>query len=164
MPDMITMAKSLAGGTTLSAVCGKAEVMDGPAPGGLGGTYAGNPLAIAAAHAVIDIIEEEKLVERANYLGEKLTKRLKAAQAKIPSLKEVRGLGSMIAAEFFDPATNKPSMDAVKRVQQAALDEGLILLTCGVYGNAIRFLYPLTIQDALFDEALDIIDRALAKA
>lgn len=164
MPDMITMAKSLAGGTTLSAVCGKAEVMDGPAPGGLGGTYAGNPLAIAAAHAVIDIIEEEKLVERANYLGEKLTKRLKAAQEKIPSLKEVRGLGSMIAAEFFDPATNEPSMDVVKRVQQAALAEGLILLTCGVYGNAIRFLYPLTIQDALFDEALDIIDRALAKA
>ncbi|MDZ4212607.1 MAG: 4-aminobutyrate--2-oxoglutarate transaminase [Methylotenera sp.] len=164
MPDMITMAKSLAGGTTLSAVCGKAEVMDGPAPGGLGGTYAGNPLAIAAAHAVIDIIEEEKLVERANYLGDKLTKRLKAAQAKTPSLKEVRGLGSMIAAEFFDPATNEPSMDVVKRVQQAALDEGLILLTCGVYGNAIRFLYPLTIQDALFDEALDIIDRALAKA
>ncbi|MDO9394261.1 MAG: 4-aminobutyrate--2-oxoglutarate transaminase [Methylotenera sp.] len=164
MPDMITMAKSLAGGTTLSAVCGKAEVMDGPAPGSLGGTYAGNPLAIAAAHAVIDIIEEEKLVERANYLGEKLTGRLKAAQAKTPSLKEVRGLGSMIAAEFFDPATNEPSMDVVKRVQQAALDEGLILLTCGVYGNAIRFLYPLTIQDALFDEALDIIDRALAKA
>ncbi|MDP1657913.1 MAG: 4-aminobutyrate--2-oxoglutarate transaminase, partial [Methylotenera sp.] len=164
MPDMITMAKSLAGGTTLSAVCGKAEVMDGPAPGGLGGTYAGNPLAIAAAHAVIDIIEEEKLVERANYLGEKLIGRLKAAQVKTPSLKEVRGLGSMIAAEFFDPATNEPSLDVVKRVQQAALAEGLILLTCGVYGNAIRFLYPLTIQDALFDEALDIIDRALAKA
>ncbi|MDI1299510.1 4-aminobutyrate--2-oxoglutarate transaminase [Methylotenera sp.] len=164
IPDIITMAKSLAGGTTLSAVCGKAEVMDGPAPGGLGGTYAGNPLAIAASHAVLDIIEEEKLVERANVLGAKLTARLKAAQAKIPAIKDVRGLGSMIAAEFFDPATNKPSMDAVKRVQQAALAEGLILLTCGVYGNAIRFLYPLTIQDEVFDEALDIIDRALAKA
>lgn len=164
MPDIMVMAKSLAGGMTLSAVCGKAEVMDGPAPGGLGGTYAGNPLAIAAAHAVIDIIEDEKLVERANYLGEKLTKRLKAAQAVTPCLKEVRGLGSMIAAEFFDPATDEPSMDAVKRVQQAALAEGLILLTCGVYANAIRFLYPLTIQDSVFDEALDIIDRALAKA
>ena len=164
IPDIITMAKSLAGGTTLSAVCGKAEVMDGPAPGGLGGTYAGNPLAIAASHAVLDIIEEEKLVERANVLGAKLTARLKAAQAKLPAIKDVRGLGSMIAAEFFDPATNEPSMDAVKRVQQAALAEGLILLTCGVYGNTIRFLYPLTIQDDVFDEALDIIDRALTKA
>lgn len=164
VPDVMVMAKSLAGGMTLSAVCGKAEVMDGPAPGGLGGTYAGNPLAIAAAHAVIDIIEEEQLVARANYLGEKLTARLAKAQVSIPSIKEVRGLGSMIAAEFFDPATNEPSMDAVKRVQQAALAEGLILLTCGVYGNAIRFLYPLTIQDEVFDEALNIIDRALAKA
>ena len=164
VPDVMVMAKSLAGGMTLSAVCGKAEVMDGPAPGGLGGTYAGNPLAIAAAHAVIDIIEEEQLVARANYLGEKLKARLTKAQVNIPSIKEVRGLGSMIAAEFFDPATNEPSMEAVKRVQQAALAEGLILLTCGVYGNAIRFLYPLTIQDEVFDEALNIIDRALAKA
>ena len=164
IPDIMTMAKSLAGGTTLSAVCGKAEVMDGPAPGGLGGTYAGNPLAIAASHAVLDIIEEEKFVERANTLGARLTARLKAAQSKIPSIKDVRGLGSMIAAEFFDPATNQPSMDAVKRVQQAALAEGLILLTCGVHGNAIRFLYPLTIQDDVFDEALDIIDRALTVA
>lgn len=164
IPDIITMAKSMAGGTTLSAVCGKAEVMDGPAPGGLGGTYAGNPLAIAAAHAVIDIIEEEQLVARANVLGEKLTKRLKAAQAKLPSIKEIRGLGSMVAAEFFDPNTGEPSTDAMKRVQAAALEEGLILLSCGIYVNALRFLYPLTIQDAVFDEALDILDRALLKA
>ena len=164
IPDIITMAKSMAGGTTLSAVNGKAEVMDGPAPGGLGGTYAGNPLAIAAAHAVIDVIEEEQLVARANFLGEKLTKRLKAAQAKVPSIKEIRGLGSMIAAEFFDPDTGEPSAEITKRVQKAALEEGLILLTCGVYTNAIRFLYPLTVQDHVFDEALDIIDRALLKA
>jgi 4-aminobutyrate aminotransferase len=164
IPDIITMAKSMAGGTTLSAVSGKAEVMDGPSPGGLGGTYAGNPLAIAAAHVVIDVIEEEKLVARANYLGEKLTSRLKAAQAKVPALKEVRGLGSMIAAEFFDPKTGEPSTDAMKRVQAAALEEGLILLSCGVYVNALRFLYPLTIQENVFDEALDILDRALAKA
>lgn len=108
IPDIITMAKSLAGGTTLSAVCGKAEVMDGPAPGGLGGTYAGNPLAIAASHAVLDIIEEEKLVERANVLGAKLTARLKAAQAKVPAIKDVRGLGSMIAAEFLIPLPMNP--------------------------------------------------------
>jgi len=164
MPDIMVMAKSLAGGTTLSAVCGKAEIMDGPAPGGLGGTYAGNPLAIAAAHAVIDIIEKEQLVARANDLGEKLMTRLKAAQARVPALKQVRGLGSMIAAEFFDPDTNQPSSDAMKRVQQAALEEGLILLSCGIHNNVIRFLYPLTTEDAVFDEALAIIDRALTKA
>ena len=138
--------------------------MDGPAPGGLGGTYAGNPLAIAAAHAVLDVMEEEKLVERANDLGEKLVARLKKAQKNVPSLKEIRGLGSMIAAEFYDPATDEPSTDAMKRVQAAALEEGLILLSCGVYVNALRFLYPLTIQDDVFDEALDILDRALLKA
>ncbi len=164
MPDMMVMAKSLAGGMVLSAVCGRAKAMDGPAPGGLGGTYAGNPLAIAAAHAVLDIMEEEELVARANYLGEKLVARLKAAQKNVPSLKEIRGLGSMIAAEFYDPVTNDPSTDAMKRVQAAALAEGLILLSCGVYVNALRFLYPLTIQDEVFDEALDILDRALLKA
>lgn len=164
LPDIMTLAKSMAGGMTLSAVCGRAEVMDAPAPGGLGGTYAGNPLAIAAAHAVIDVMEQEQLVARANRLGEKLTARLMAAQAHVPALKEVRGLGSMIAAEFFDPATGAPSPDAVKRVQQAALGAGLILLSCGVYGNVVRFLYPLTIEDAVFDEALDILDRALAEA
>ncbi|HUX81656.1 MAG TPA: 4-aminobutyrate--2-oxoglutarate transaminase [Halothiobacillus sp.] len=164
LPDIMTMAKSMAGGMTLSAVCGRADVMDAPAPGGLGGTYAGNPLAIAASHAVIDVIEQEKLVERSNWLGEKLMARLTAAQHCVPALKEVRGLGSMVAAEFFDPATGAPSPDAVKRVQQAALEEGLILLTCGVYANVMRFLYPLTTEDAVFDEALDILDRALAKA
>ena len=163
MPDIITMAKSMAGGTTLSAVCGKAEIMDGPAPGGLGGTYAGNPLAIAAAHAVIDIIEQEQLVARANVLGDRLVARLKKAQKNNPTIKEVRGLGSMIAVEFYDPSSDQPSMEITKQVQQAALAEGLILLTCGVYTNALRFLYPLTIQDAVFDEALDILDRALMK-
>ena len=164
LPDMMTMAKSLAGGTTLSAVSGKAEVMDGPAPGGLGGTYAGNPLAIAASHAVLDVIEEEGLVQRSNDLGEKLKARLQAAQSKVPSLKDVRGLGSMIAAEFFDPATGEPSPDITKRVQQAALEKGLILLTCGVHANVIRFLYPLTTEQAVFDEALDIIGEAFMKA
>ena len=164
LPDIMTMAKSMAGGTTLSAVCGKTEVMDGPAPGGLGGTYAGNPLAIAASHAVIDVMEEEQLVERANILGAKLTQRLKTLQAKIPALKDVRGLGSMIAAEFFDPKTQMPSSEITKHVQQAALAKGLILLTCGVYTNALRFLYPLTIEDAVFDEALAILEGALLSA
>ena len=164
LPDIMTIAKSMAGGMTLSAVCGKSEVMDGPAPGGLGGTYTGNPLAIAASHAVIDVIEQGNLVERSNVLGKKLTARLVAMQAKVPALKEVRGLGSMVAAEFFDPATGEPSPEAVKRVQQAALEDGLILLTCGIYLNVMRFLYPLTTEDAVFDEALDILDRALMKA
>lgn len=164
IPDITVMAKSLAGGMVLSAVNGKAEVMDGPAPGGLGGTYAGNPLAIAAAHAVLDVMEEEQLVARANDLGEKLVKRLKAAQTKVPAMKEIRGLGSMIAVEFCDAKTGEPSTDAMKRVQAAALEEGLILLSCGVYVNALRFLYPLTIQDNVFDEALEILGRALLKA
>jgi 4-aminobutyrate aminotransferase len=164
LPDIMTIAKSMAGGMTLSAVCGKTAVMDGPAPGGLGGTYAGNPLAITASLAVIDVIENENLVERSNVLGKKLMARLNTLKAKVPALKEVRGLGSMVAAEFFDPATGEPSPDAVKRVQQAALAEGLILLTCGVYANVIRFLYPLTTEDAVFDEALGIIERALLKA
>ena len=164
LPDVTVMAKSLAGGMVLSAVCGKAEVMDGPAPGGLGGTYAGNPLAIAAAHAVLDVMEEEQLVARANVLGEKLVARLKVAQNKVPAIKEIRGLGSMIAVEFYDSKTGEPSTDAMKRVQAAALEEGLILLSCGVYMNTLRFLYPLTIQDNVFDEALDILDRALLKA
>ena len=164
LPDIMTIAKSMAGGMTLSAVCGKSEVMDGPAPGGLGGTYTGNPLAIAASHAVIDVIQNENLVERSNVLGKKLIARLTAMQTKVPALKEVRGLGSMVAAEFFDPASGEPSPDAVKRVQQAALEEGLILLTCGVYANVMRFLYPLTTEDAVFDEALEILERALLKA
>ena len=164
LPDMMVMAKSLAGGMVLSAVSGRAEAMDGPAPGGLGGTYAGNPLAIAAAHAVLDVMEEEQLVARANYLGEKLVARLKAAQTTVPALKEIRGLGSMIAAEFYDPQTNEPSPDAMKRVQAAALEKGLILLSCGVYMNTLRFLYPLTVQDDVFEEALSILEGALLHA
>ncbi len=163
LPDITTLAKSMAGGMTLSAVCGRAEVMDGPAPGGLGGTYAGNPLAIAAAHAVIDVIEREQLVARSAALGARLTARLQALQARVPALREVRGPGSMVAAEFFDPASGKPSPEIAKQVQQAALADGLVLLTCGVYVNVVRFLYPLTIEDAVFDEALEILERALLK-
>ena len=164
LADIMTMAKSMAGGTTLSAVCGRAEVMDAPLPGGLGGTYAGNPLAIAASHAVIEVIEEEKLLERANVLGDKLKAHLNAARAKFPQIADVRGPGSMIAAEFNNPATGKPDADFTKRVQTEAKNRGLILLTCGVYFNVLRFLYPLTISDAVFDEALGILDSAMAAA
>ncbi|RLK38737.1 4-aminobutyrate--2-oxoglutarate transaminase [Cupriavidus plantarum] len=162
-PDLITMAKSLAGGMPLSAVCGRAEIMDAPQPGGLGGTYAGNPLAVAAAHAVIDVITEERLCERAAALGTQLTEHLLSLRPRCPSLAEVRGIGSMIAAEFTDPATGAPSPDAAKRVQTRALEAGLILLTCGVHGNVIRFLYPLTIPQAQFDAALAILEKALVE-
>ena len=162
--DMITMAKSMAGGTNLSAVCGRTEVMDGPEPGGLGGTYAGSPLGIAAAHAVIGIIEEEKLLERSNQLGEKLKAHLNARRSAFPGISDVRGPGSMIACEFSDPKTGKPDADFTKHVQAEDKKRGLILLTCGVYFNVIRFLYPLTIQDTVFDEALAILDAAMDAA
>ncbi len=147
--DLITMAKSLAGG------------MDAPAPGGLGGTYAGNPLAIASAHAVLDVIDDEKLCQRANELGAQLKEVLEQAQSK--AIAQVRGLGSMIAIEFNDPATGKPSPDITRDVQQAALEQGLLLLTCGVYGNVIRFLYPLTIPQAQFTQALNILKQVLPR-
>jgi len=162
-PDLITMAKSLAGGTTLSAVSGRQAVMDAPAPGGLGGTYAGHPLAIAASHAVLDVIEEEQLCQRAQRLGDKLIGHLIAQRAVRPRIGDIRGLGAMVACEFIDPKTGAPDADTTKKVQAAALARGLLLLTCGVYGNVIRFLFPLTIEDAVFDEGLAVLDAALAE-
>lgn len=162
--DIITMAKSLAGGMPLSAVCGRAKVMDAPAPGGLGGTYAGNPLAVAAAHAVIDTIQKESLLDRSISLGAKLRKFLEAARTGNASIAEVRGVGSMNAVEFVDPANGCPSAEIAQRVQQRALEKGLVLLTCGMYGNVIRFLHPLTIPDAQFDQALATIGQALKEA
>ncbi len=162
-PDLITMAKSLAGGMPLSAVSGRAEVMDAPAPGGLGGTYAGNPLAIASALAVLEVIEEEQLCERSRVLGEALVAALNNARASCPYIAEVRALGSMVAVEFSDPQTGEPSPAFTQKVQAHALEAGLLLLSCGVYGNVIRFLYPLTIPDAQFRRALDIISRSLTQ-
>ncbi len=159
--DLITMAKSLAGGMPLSAVAGRADVMDAPAPGGLGGTYAGNPLAIASAHAVLDVIDDEKLCQRANELGAQLTDVLEQAQSGSKAIAQVRGLGSMIAVEFNEPETGKPSAEITREVQQAALDQGLLLLSCGVYGNVIRFLYPLTIPQEQFTRALTILKQVL---
>ncbi len=162
-PDLITMAKSLAGGLPLSAVAGRAEVMDAPAPGGLGGTYAGNPLAVAAAHAVLDVIEEEDLCERANHLGKHLVEVLTKAKADCPFIADIRAQGSMVAVEFNDPKTGEPSAEFTKQVQDNALAAGLLLLSCGVYGNVIRFLYPLTIPEVQFRKALDIIHQSLTR-
>ncbi|AQR65969.1 4-aminobutyrate--2-oxoglutarate transaminase [Aquaspirillum sp. LM1] len=164
IPDLMTMAKSLAGGYPLSAVTGRAEIMDAPAPGGLGGTYAGSPLALAAAEAVIDLITEEKLCERAQLLGDKLKAKLNSLKADIPHIVEARGQGAMVAVEFMQPGAHTPDADFTKKAQQYALQHGLILLTCGMYYNVMRFLFPLTIEDAVFDEALGIMEAALRHA
>lgn len=159
--DLIAMAKSLAGGMPLSAVAGRAEVMDAPAVGGLGGTYAGNPLSVAAAHAVIDVIEEENLCVRSQLLGEELVAFLEQIRGDCPAIADVRARGSMVAVEFNDPDTGEPSPEITRKVQKNALDSGLLLLICGTYGNVIRFLYPLTIPDAQFRQALSILTTSL---
>jgi 4-aminobutyrate aminotransferase len=161
LPDLITVAKSLAGGFPLSALIGRAEIMDAPIPGGLGGTYAGNPLALAAAGAVLDVIDEEHLVERSQQLGAKLKEKLHGLKAAVPHIADVRGLGSMVAVEFLKPGTHEPDAVFTKKVQTEAMKRGLILLTCGSYYNVVRFLYPLTTEDSVFDEALDILEAAL---
>ncbi|MEM5429921.1 4-aminobutyrate--2-oxoglutarate transaminase [Cupriavidus oxalaticus] len=161
-PDLTTMAKSLAGGMPLSAVCGRAEVMDAPAPGGLGGTYAGNPLAVASALAVLDVLESEKLIERGAELGQRLMTRLESLRPRVPQIAEVRGVGAMVAVEFRQ-ADGSPDPDFTRTVQNRALEKGLLLLSCGVYGNVIRFLFPLTIQDAVMNEGLDILAEALTR-
>ena len=168
VPDLMTIAKSLAGGVPLSAVTGRAEIMDAPAPGGLGGTYAGNPLAIAAAHAVIDVMREERLPERGQMLGDRLKAVLESLRADVPQIADVRGLGAMVAVEFNRAGSgvevNVPDPDFTKAVQAEALKRGLILLTCGVNANVVRFLFPLTIQETVFDEAMDVLRVAVRAA
>lgn len=161
-PDMITMAKSMAGGFPISAVVGRAEVMDAPAPGGLGGTYAGSPMSCAAALAVLDIFEKENLLARSRQLGERLTASLKAMAAKNKCIADVRGLGAMVAIELCKGGDlHQPDADMTKRLCAEATKRGLILLSCGTYGNVIRILVPLTASDAIVDEGLAIIDAAL---
>ena len=164
IPDLMCIAKSLAAGVPLSAVTGKAEIMDAPAAGGLGGTYAGNPLAIAAAHAVIDVMAEERLPERGQRLGDQLKAQLESLRSDVPQIADIRGLGAMVAVEFNRAGTTEPDVDMTKRVQAEALARGLILLTCGVNANVIRFMFPLTVQDAIFDEAMGILQAALRAA
>ncbi|WP_188130991.1 4-aminobutyrate--2-oxoglutarate transaminase [Paraburkholderia panacisoli] len=163
-PDLMTMAKSLAGGMPLSGVVGRADVMDAAAPGGLGGTYAGNPLALAAAHAVLDIIDEEGLCERATVLGERVKAKLSALRRDVPQIADVRGPGGMVAVEFCKPGGTQADAEFTKRVQARALERGLLLLVCGVYSNVVRFLFPLTIQDTVFDEAMAILEDVLKES
>ncbi|MEB3754498.1 4-aminobutyrate--2-oxoglutarate transaminase [Acinetobacter sp. MD2(2019)] len=154
--DLITMAKSLGGGFPISGVVGRSEVMDAPNPGGLGGTYAGSPVAVAAAHAVIDVIESEKLCDRANELGAELVQHLNHIQANSGNIvTDIRALGSMVAVEL-------ETAEQAKAVQSFAMENGLLILTCGKYGNVIRFLYPLTIPVAQFRQALDILKQGFA--
>ncbi|TCV95081.1 4-aminobutyrate--2-oxoglutarate transaminase [Biostraticola tofi] len=159
--DLITLAKSLGGGMPISAVAGRAEVMDAPGPGGLGGTYAGNPVAVASALAVLEVIEEENLCQRARQLGSQLMDTLEQLKIECPAMAQVRGQGSMVAVEFYSPKTGEPDAAYARKIQSQALAQGLLLLTCGVHGNVIRFLYPLTIPAAQFNAALDLLKRLL---
>ena len=162
--DLTCMAKGLGGGLPIAAVTGRASIMDAANPGGLGGTYGGNPLGIAAAHAVLDVIEDENLCERANMLGSRLRQRLEGMRATTPQIVDIRGPGFMVAVEFNVPGGHEPDADFTNRVKAEAQARGLILLTCGVYGNVVRFLAPITIQDEVFAEALDIIEASVAAA
>jgi len=160
-PDMITLAKSLAGGFPLSAVTGRKDVMQSAKPGGLGGTYAGSPIAIAAALAVLEVIEQEKLVERSQILGEMIVGHLKQ-MSELSCMGEVRQLGAMVALELIkDNDPMQADADLAKALVQAAAKAGLILLSCGTRGNVIRFLAPLTISDDLLAEGMTILSGCL---
>lgn len=162
-PDLITTAKSLAGGYPLSGVVGRADVMDAPAPGGLGGTYAGSPIACVAALAVIDVFEKEKLLERSRTMGKRLMGSLHALATHTPAIGDIRGLGAMVAIELFEGGDiTRPDSALTKRVVNEALRRGLILLSCGTYSNVIRILVPLTASDALLDEGMQLLADSFA--
>lgn len=162
VPDLITIAKSVAGGVPLSAVTGKAEIMDAPGPGGLGGTFAGSPLACAAGLAVLEVIREEQLLKRSQEIGRFMSSRLKGLQVRFPCVGEVRNLGAMVALELVkNLRAEEPDAELTKAVVQAAGRRGLIILSCGVYSNVIRFLAPLTISDALLKEGCSVFEQTL---
>jgi 4-aminobutyrate aminotransferase/(S)-3-amino-2-methylpropionate transaminase len=161
-PDLVVMAKSLAAGLPLSAVVGKAPIMDAPLPGGLGGTYGGNPLACASALAVLDVFETEGLVARGAAIGEQIRGALLRLQARVPAIGDVRGLGAMLAIELVaDPATKAPDAELAQRIIDAARDRGLLLLKCGPHKNVVRLLPPLTATSEEVASALDRLEGAL---
>jgi 4-aminobutyrate aminotransferase/(S)-3-amino-2-methylpropionate transaminase len=164
-PDLVVMAKSLAAGLPLSAVVGKAAIMDAPLPGGLGGTYGGNPLACAAALAVLDVFEAEGLVARASAIGEQIRSALLRLQARVPRIGDVRGLGAMLAIELVtDPASKAPDADFAQRVIDHARDLGLLLLKCGPHKNVVRLLPPLTASLEEITAGLERLDAAVLDA
>jgi 4-aminobutyrate aminotransferase/(S)-3-amino-2-methylpropionate transaminase len=161
--DLMVLAKSMAGGFPLSAVVGRADIMDAVAAGGLGGTYAGSPLACAAALAVLEVIEQQQLVARSATMGAYMMKRFNEMAKRFSAIGEVRGLGAMVAIELFkDQARRQPDADLTKALLAEAAKRGLILLSCGMYGNVIRVLVPLTASDAIVGEGMDIIEQSLA--
>jgi len=162
-PDLITTAKSMAGGFPISGVVGRAEVMDAPAPGGLGGTYAGSPIGCAAALAVLKVFDDQQLLARSRALGERLTAGLRRIAAVEPAIGDVRGLGAMVAIELFEEGdTARPDAALTRKVVAEAARRGLILLSCGTYGNVIRVLVPLTASDLLVDEGLALLADSFA--
>jgi 4-aminobutyrate aminotransferase/(S)-3-amino-2-methylpropionate transaminase len=163
-PDLVTCAKSLAGGFPLAGVVGRAKIMDAPEPGGIGGTYAGNPVACAAALGVFDAFEQDKLMEKALKQGETIMKRMKAIKAKGKGMPigDVRGLGAMCAFELVtEHGGNKPDAAGAKALAAKCLERGLLILTCGVYSDTVRLLTPLTVSDAVLGEGLDILESAI---
>jgi 4-aminobutyrate aminotransferase / (S)-3-amino-2-methylpropionate transaminase / 5-aminovalerate transaminase len=161
-PDLMTMAKSLAGGFPLAAVVGKQQIMDAPITGGLGGTYAGSAVSCAAALAVLEVMEKEKLPARANQVGDILMQRLRKFQGEFTCVGEVRGLGAMVAMELVrNRDAHAPDADLAKALVQRAAANGLVLLSCGLYANVIRLLVPLTASDAIINEGMDIIEKSL---
>jgi 4-aminobutyrate aminotransferase/4-aminobutyrate aminotransferase/(S)-3-amino-2-methylpropionate transaminase len=165
VPDLITTAKGLGGGFPLSGVTGRAAIMDAAHPGGLGGTYGGNPISIAAAHAVLDVVEAEGLCARAANVGDKMRTRLQALARELPCIGDVRGLGAMVAMELVkDPKTKEPDAELTASVLAHAEQRGLILLSCGTSANVVRLLAPLTIPDAVLAEGLDVLGEALRDA
>ena len=164
VPDVVVTAKGIAGGLPLSAVTGRAEIMDSAMAGGLGGTYGGNPLACAAALASIESYEADGLIERAKEIGATLLGRLNALRTADARIGDVRGRGAMVAIELVDPETGAPDAALTSKVAAHAAANGVLALTCGTYGNVIRFLPPLTISDELLIEGLDVLAEGLANA
>ncbi|AQA21560.1 4-aminobutyrate transaminase [Rhodococcus sp. MTM3W5.2] len=161
VPDIITMAKGIAGGLPLAAITGRAELLDAVHPGGLGGTYGGNPIACAAALAAIESMRELDLPGRARQIGELAQRRLRALAAEVDVIGEVRGRGAMQAMEFVRPGGIEPDPDITKAIAAQALEQGVIVLTCGTYGNVIRLVPPLVIGEELLGEALDVLETII---
>jgi len=165
VPDLMTVAKGLGGGFPISGVVGRASIMDAAHPGGLGGTYGGNPISVAAAHAVLDVIESERLCERASRVGERMRSRLEALKTRIPAIGDVRGLGAMVAFELVkDPKAKTPDPELTTAIVAEGEKRGLILLSCGTEANVVRLLPPLTIQDAVLAEGLDLLEASVKAA
>lgn len=163
VPDLMVTAKSLGGGLPLAAVTGRAEIMDAPGPGGLGGTFAGNPLSCAAALAVIDLFKKDDLLDRANRLGDHFQRRAREWQRRWPLIGDIRGLGGMQAIELVQSQKTKaPASDETKKITQYCYEHGLITITAGSYSNVIRVLVPLVVTTDQMDEALDVLESAIA--